>query len=119
MSDQTSIVAKCLRVHGELHAHEFDALVDHWAKLDHRLQPFEQRGIKLDLHIHDRDTAGQWVLLEAHIGGCAPMVAKHASRSMDDCLNHVRDELVRQLSDAKGRMEHRPHHHGHQPAVRA
>ena len=119
MSDTTSIVAENLRVHGELPAHEFDELVDHWAKLDHRLQPFEQRGIKLDLHIHDRDTAGQWVLLEAHIGGCAPMVAKHASRSLHDCLNHVRDELVRQLSDAKGRMEHRPHHHGHQPAVRA
>ena len=56
MSDTTSIVAETLRVHGELHAHEFDELVDHWAKLDHRLQPFEQRGIKLDLHIHDRDT---------------------------------------------------------------
>ena len=119
MSDQTSIVAEVLRAHGDLHADELDALVDHRTKLDHRLQAFERRGIKLDLHIHDRDTAGQWVLLEAHIGGCAPMVAKHASRSMDDCLNHVRDELVRQLSDAKGRMEPRPHHHGHQPAVRA
>ena len=51
-------------------AYEFVELVDHWAKLDHRLQSFERRSIKLDLHIHDRDTAGQWVLLEAHIGGC-------------------------------------------------
>ncbi len=83
MSDQPSIVAETLRVHGPLHAHEFDELVDHWAKLDHRLESFEPRGIKLDLHIHDRDTPGQWVLLEAHIGGVAPIVAKHASRSLD------------------------------------
>ncbi len=118
MSEQTSIVAEVLRVHGDLYDHEVDALVDHWTKLDHRLQPFEEHGIRLDLYIHDRDTAGQWVLLEAHIGGCAPFVATHESRSMDDCLNHVRDELVRQLSDTKGRMGHRPHHHGHQPAAR-
>jgi hydrogenase maturation factor len=119
MSDRPSIVAENLRVHGEFHADELEQLVDHWAKLDHRLEAFERRSVKLDLHVHDRDTAGQWVLLEAHIGGCAPIVAKHASRSMDDCLNHVRDELVRQLSDAKGRMEPRPRYHGHHSAVRA
>ena len=119
MSDRPSIVEECLRVHGPLRGHEFVELVDHWAKLDHRLQSFERRSIKLDLHIHDRDAAGQWVLLEAHIGGFAPIVAKHASRSLDDCLNHVRDELIRQLSDAKGRVEPRPHHHGRRPAARA
>jgi hypothetical protein len=118
MSDQTSIVADVLRVHGDLNDHEFDALVDHWTELDHRLQPFEEHGIKLDLYIEDRDTASQWVLLEARIGGCAPMVAMHESRNMDDCLDHARDELVRQLSDTKGRMGYRPHHHAHQLAAR-
>ena len=118
MSDRPSILEESLRVHGELRGHEFVELIDHWAKLDHRLQSFDGGSVRLDLHIHERDTAGQWVLLEAHIGGFAPIVAKHASRNLGDCLNHVRDELVRQLSDAKGRMEPRPHHHGRQPAAR-
>ncbi len=118
MADRTSIVEESLRVHGELRGHEFVELIDHWAKLDHRLQSFENRSVKLDLHIHDRDTAGQWVLLEAHIGGFAPIVAKHAARNLGDCLNHVRDEVVRQLSDAKERAEPRSHHHGHQPTAR-
>ena len=120
MSDQNSIVAEVLRVHGDLYDHEREALVDHWANLDRRLRPFAEQGIRLDLCIHDRGTAVQWVLLVAHIGGCAPIVSEHASHSMDDCLNHVHDELVRQLSDTEGRVGHRPHHYdGHQPAARA
>ncbi len=116
MADRPSIVEESLRVHGDLYDDELAELIDHWVKLDHRLQSFDRESVRLDLHIHDRDTAGQWVLLEAHVGGFAPIVAKHASRNLGDCLSHVRDDVVRQLSAAKERAEPRSHRHGHQPA---
>ena len=111
MSDHPAIVAETLRVHGTLHPDEYEQLLAHWSKLDQRLQSFERRSIVLDLHIHDRDTPSQRVTLEATIGGFAPFVARDASRDLDAALNHVRNELIRQLTDAKTRTEPRNNRH--------
>ena len=107
MSDHPAIVADALRVHGTLYPDEQEQLLTRWAKLDQRLQSFERRTIALDLHIHDRNTASQRVTLEATIGGYPPFIARDSSQNLEVSLNHVRDEMIRQLSDAKSRTEPR------------
>jgi ribosome-associated translation inhibitor RaiA len=107
MSDHPPIVAGSLRVHGPLHRREREALVEHWAKLDQRLQSFRDRSIDLDLHVSERDTASQHVTLDVQIGGFKPFVAKAASKDLTHALNVVRDEMIRQLTDAKNRTEPR------------
>ena len=89
MPDHTPIVADKLRVHGTLHPPEREALIDHWQKLDHRLQSFEDRGVALDLYIHDRDHTGQRVTLEATIPGFAPFIATHEARATDEYKQEI------------------------------
>lgn len=107
MSDHPPIVVDALRVHGTLHRHEYDELLAHWTKLDQRLQSFVERSITLDLHVHDRDTPAQHVVLDANIGGFPTFVAKASSENLTHALNHVRDEMIRQLGDAKNKSEPR------------
>ncbi len=107
MSDHPPIVADVLTTHGPFAQHEIEELIPHWSKLDQRLQSFVDRSIVLDLHLHDRDTPDQHVVLEAVIGGFPPFVASAKSRELGPALTHVRDELIRQLTDAKTRAEPR------------
>ncbi|TDT17041.1 hypothetical protein BDK89_2642 [Ilumatobacter fluminis] len=107
MTDHPPIVAEALTVHGTLYPDEYAALIEHWSKLDHRLRSFDRHSIGLDLHVHDRDTSSQRVILEATIPGFAPFVAKDDSRDLGASLNHVRDEMIRQLGDAKNKTEPR------------
>lgn len=107
MSDHPPIVVDALTTHGPFRAHEILDLIPHWSKLDQRLQSFTGRSIALDLHLHDRDTPDQHVVLEARIGGFPTFVATARSRELASALNHVRDELIRQLGDAKNRTEPR------------
>jgi ribosome-associated translation inhibitor RaiA len=107
MSDHPPIIADSLRVHGNLATHEVIDLVDHWAKLDQRLQSFRDRTIDLDLHVNDRDTPSQHITLDVQIGGLKTLVAKSSSSSLRQGLNEVRDEMIRQLTDAKTRTEPR------------
>ena len=107
MSDHPPIVVDVLNTHGPFESYEVDELILHWSKLDQRLQSFIDRSIALDLHLHDRDTPDQHVVLEATIGGFPKFVATARSRELGPALTHVRDELIRQLSDAKNRTEPR------------
>jgi len=107
MSDHPPIVADNLRVHGHLETDEVVDLVAHWAKLDQRLQSFRDRSIDLDLHISERDTPSQHVTLDVQIGGFKPFIAKSSATGLSHCLNEVRDEMIRQLTDAKTRTEPR------------
>ena len=112
MSDYTPIVAEALRVHGTLHQHELFDLHDHWSKLDHRLQSYKDHAIDIDLHINDRDTPSQNVTLGVQIGGVnKDFVARSTAADLGRALNEVRDEMIRQISDAKNRSE--PRHNKH------
>lgn len=111
MSDHPSIVAEHLRVHGPLEPAEREELLRHWAKLDQRLQSFEQRRIDIDLHINERDTKSQHVTLDLQIGGYDAFVATDSSADLGHALNRVRDEVIRQLTDAKSRREPRNNRH--------
>lgn len=107
MSDHPPIVADALRVHGHLTQPEIESLEHHWAKLDQRLQSFRGRSIALDLHVNDRDTPSQHVTLDVQIGGFKPFIATTTSKDLTHALNVVRDEMIRQLTDAKDRTEPR------------
>jgi len=107
MSDHPPIVENVLRVHGHLEIHEVVDLVAHWAKLDQRLQSFRDRSIDMDLHVNERDTPSQHITLELQIGGFKSFVAKSSASSLARGLNEVRDEMIRQLTDAKTRTEPR------------
>ena len=111
MSDLQPIVADRLRVHGHLHQHELDVLIDRWAKLDQRLQSFRDRSIDIDLHVNERDTKSQHVTLDLQIGGFPPFVATSSSPDLDHACTEVRDEVIRQLTDAKNRTEPRNNRH--------
>ena len=107
MSDHPPIVPDVLVAHGPFDPAELEELVHHWAKLDQRLQSFADRTIRIDLHLHDRDSQAQRVVLETHIGGLSPFVATAAGVDLGHILNKVRDETIRQLTDAKDRREPR------------
>lgn len=107
MSDHPPIVAETLMVHGHFTGDELTTLIDHWAKLDQRLQSFRDRSVAMNLYIHDRDHAAQHVVLDVTIGGFNPFVARAADGDLDRALNAVRDEMIRQLTDAKNKTEPR------------
>lgn len=119
MSDHPPIVADALRVHGQLETHEVVDLVAHWAKLDQRLQSFRDRSIDLDLHVNERDTPSQHITLDLQIGGFKQFVAKSSASNLNRGLNEVRDEMIRQLTDAKTRREPRNNRRLRETARRA
>lgn len=103
----SSIVSTALRVHGPLSRGELAALERHWSKLDHRLRSFEDRNVTLELHVVERDTPSQRVVLETVVGGFDTFVATDTSPDLTTALNCVRDETIRQITDAKNRSEPR------------
>jgi hypothetical protein len=105
MSDHPPIVAETLRVHGTLYPDEREELVARWSKLDQRLQSFAEDTITLDLHVHDRDTPDQHVILDVTVAHYPRFVATARDRRLDHALNVVRDEIIRQLTDAKSKRE--------------
>jgi ribosome-associated translation inhibitor RaiA len=106
-SSATATVAACLHVEGDLKRHEHDELVDHWAKLDHRLKSFDARSVEMTLHIKERETPSQHITLDAKIAGWSPLVATSSSPDLAHALNEVRDEMIRQITDHKTRHEPR------------
>ena len=101
MEETMANVATCLTVHGTLGESELNSLIEHWAKLDHRLRSFDDGTVKLDLYIKDRDAPGQHLTLEARIVGLPALVATTNERELDHALNVVRDEMIRLIGDAK------------------
>ena len=102
-----SIVSTALRVHGPMSARELADLHHHWSKLDHRLRSFVDRTVTLDLHVQERDTPSQRVVLETVVAGFETFVATDTSADLSKALNRVRDETIRQITDAKNRTEPR------------
>jgi len=104
-------VADSLRVEGDLRTFEIRDLLDRWGKLDARLRSFPAGSVDLELHLKDRDTPSQKVLLEARIEGMPPLIATSTDADVQHALNVVRDEIIRRISDAKNRTE--PRHNKH------
>ena len=56
----------------------------------------------------DPGQPGRKVTLEGHVAGLPPMVATATDAETKVAIAHVRDELLRQLTDEKSKRQ--PHH---------
>ena len=106
-----ALIATNLRLEHGVAPAERDHVVDVLAKLEPHLRPFERRITELRLQVKERDTASQHVTLEARIAGLSNLLATSDRPDFDVALVEVRDELSRQLTDAKTRTDPRHSHH--------
>lgn len=104
-------VAESLTVHGVLYDDEVDKLVEHWSKLDARLRSFDAGKVDIQLYVKDRDARSQHITLDVKIDGLPSLVATSSSTDLDQALNEVRDEMIRQIDDLKTKREPRNNKH--------
>lgn len=109
--EDVATVESSLRINGGVDPSEREQIVEHWTSLNSRLRSFREDQVVLELSVKDRDTAGQHTTLEAIIAGFPRMVATSAEAEIHRALAEVRDDLVRQLNDAKTRHEPRNNKH--------
>ncbi|MDQ6910273.1 MAG: HPF/RaiA family ribosome-associated protein, partial [Actinomycetota bacterium] len=76
-------------------------------RLDERLRSFPAGSVEMQLTVKERDQPGQHTTLEAWITGMPHLVATSSRADLDAALGEVRDDLVRQITDAKNRGEPR------------
>ena len=110
MSDEAEIatVDACLQpLGGGLGPKDRAGIVDNWGRLDHRLRSFRADDVDLILTVKERDEPSQHTTLEARIAHRPRMVAASTDIDLDTALTEVRDDMVRQLTDAKSRSEPR------------
>jgi ribosome-associated translation inhibitor RaiA len=100
-------VESSLRLGSGFAADERDSIVEGWASLTSRLESFDQGTVELELSVKERSTPSQRTVLEAWIVGSHRLVATSELADLDQALVEVRDDLIRQLSDAKNRTEPR------------
>ena len=106
-ADDVATVENSLRVAGGLTPHEHELVLARYAPLDNRLRSFHAGQVQLTLSMKDRDTPGQHTTLEANVTGFGRLVATSGHTDFDLAINEVRDDLIRQLTDAKTRNEPR------------
>jgi ribosome-associated translation inhibitor RaiA len=105
--DDRASVESSLRLGTGFEAQERDRIVAGWSNLTSRLGSFRQGTVELELSVKERETPSQRTVLEAWIAGSDRLVATSEEPDLDKALNEVRDDLIRQLTDAKNRTEPR------------
>ena len=101
-------VDSCLtELAGGLGPADREHVVDLWSRLDQRLKSFRADEVDLRLSVKERDKPSQRTTLEAHIARRPTVVASSSEPDLDRALIEVRDDLIRQLTDAKNRSEPR------------
>ena len=101
-------VEKCLHLGHGFHDDERATVVAILDRIDARLVGEPAEGVRLDLHMKDPGQPGRKVTLEGHVAGLPVMVATASDDDTKVALAHVRDELLRQLTDEKSKRQ--PHH---------
>lgn len=104
---QTRTVDEALRLGTGFASDERAGIVETLANLDARLQSFTPGTVELLLAVKDRDRSGQRVTLEARLAGAEPVIAASDRPDLAAALLEVRDEAIRQISDAKNQTEPR------------
>ena len=103
----TATVQASLRLGNGFAQDERDAIVEDWSGLDARLRSFEPGTVDMELSVKERGETSQRTVLEAWIAGQPRLVATSSEIDLQRALHEVRDDLVRQLTDAKNRGEPR------------
>jgi ribosome-associated translation inhibitor RaiA len=109
-------VADSLKLANGVGPEEFDRVVDAFGRLDDRLRSFPAGTVELALSVKERDTPSQHTTLEAWIAGQPRLVATSSRADFDAALVEVRDDLIRQITDAKNRGEPR-HNRAHRDSL--
>jgi ribosome-associated translation inhibitor RaiA len=105
--DDKASVESSLRLGSGFKAGERDRIVTGWGKLNGRLASYPQGSVELELSVKERGTPSQRTVLEAWIAGSDRLVATSEQPDLDNAVTEVRDDLLRQLTDAKNRAEPR------------
>jgi ribosome-associated translation inhibitor RaiA len=103
--DDPATVESSLRLGSGFDADERDHIVASWDRLTSRLGSFSKGAVELEVSVKERATPSQRTVLEARIAGRDRLVVTSEEADLDKALIEVRDDLVRQLTDAKNRTE--------------
>ncbi|SES07658.1 hypothetical protein SAMN05216188_12158 [Lentzea xinjiangensis] len=108
-SDDAAVVAQRLHLATGFLATERGWVVERLAALGPRLRSFRDDQIDLEISLKDRQGAEQRVTLECWVNRTPRLhlVATSSERDLSAALNEVRNELVRQVDEAKTRTEPR------------
>ncbi len=109
--DDPATVEASLRLGGGLQMGERAGIIAGWHRLDERLRSFRAGSVDLELTVKERDTPSQHTTLEAWIAGEPRLVATSTHADLAQALTEVRDDMIRQVSDAKNRTEPRNNRH--------
>ncbi|MDI6102739.1 HPF/RaiA family ribosome-associated protein [Actinoplanes sp. NEAU-A12] len=104
-------IAECLRVGAGFSQGDLNWLTEQFNVLDPRLASFHADSSELEISVKDRAARGQKVTLEAWLSGGEKFVATSSEEDLHAAVMDVRDDLRRQLSDAK--TKHEPRHNRH------
>ena len=103
--DDPATVESSLRLGSGFNADERDRIVAGWGRLTSRLGSFPNGAVELEISVKERATSSQRTVLEAWVAGRDRLVATSEEADLDKALTEVRDDLIRQLTDAKNRTE--------------
>lgn len=103
--DDPATVESSLRLGSGFDAGDWDRIVAGWGRLTSRLGSFSNGTVELEISVKERATPSQRMVLEAWIAGRDRLVATSEQTDLDKALTEVRDDLIRQLTDAKNRTE--------------
>jgi ribosome-associated translation inhibitor RaiA len=106
-NQQPATVTSSLVETSGLSEEEREGLPERWQALDARLRSFPAEAVRLDLTVKERSTPAQRTTLECSIARRPRLVATSSAADIGDALAEVRDDLIRQISDAKNRTEPR------------
>ncbi|MFT7837068.1 HPF/RaiA family ribosome-associated protein [Saccharothrix sp. BKS2] len=104
-----TVIAQRLQLATGFHVSERHWVVGHLDALGTRLRSFRADQIDLEVSLKDREGVGQRVTLECWINRTPRLhlVATSSRRDLTAALGEVRDDLVRQVDQAKTRTEPR------------
>lgn len=106
-NEVTATVEGSLRLGHGLAQNERGPIVEGWASLDAWLRSFDAGTVEMELSIEERGEARERTVLEARVTGQTPPAATSSEPIVAHAPNEVRDDLIRQLTDAKNRFEPR------------
>ena len=103
----SSAVAAAMHFETGISLEEYDVVLESFGRLDERLRSFPEGSVDLRLYVKERNTPSQRTSLEARIAGQRRMIATSTESNLRIALGEVRDDLIRQITDAKNRTEPR------------
>ncbi|WP_329792179.1 HPF/RaiA family ribosome-associated protein [Lentzea sp. DG1S-22] len=104
-----SVIDQRLQLATGFHASERDWVVERLAALGSRLRSYRDDQVELEIAVKDREGVDQRVVLQCWLSSAhrLHLIATSAEQELSTALNEVRDELIRQVDDAKTRTEPR------------